>query len=96
MENFLAIDFETANAQRGSACALGWAEFQAGRLVDSGRLLINPQLSDEQWDSFNISIHGIKPEDVRGAPRFAEVWNIIAPHTAAGPLVVVPRSVGQA
>jgi DNA polymerase-3 subunit epsilon len=87
MENFLAIDFETANAQRGSACALGWAQFQAGRLFDSGRLLINPQLSDEQWDAFNISIHGIKPEDVRGAPMFAEVWSIVAPHTAADPLV---------
>ena len=86
-EGFLAIDFETANAQRGSACALGWAQFQDGRALDSGRLLINPQLPDKQWDSFNIAIHGIEPEDVRGAPTFTEVWSLIAPCTAAGPLV---------
>jgi DNA polymerase-3 subunit epsilon len=87
MEDFLAIDFETANAQRGSACALGWAQFQAGQLFDSGRLLINPQLSDEQWDPFNISIHRIEPDDVRGAPMFAEIWSVVAAYTATGPLV---------
>jgi len=86
-EHFTTIDFETANAQRGSACALGWARFQAGQLIDSGQSLINPQLPDEQWSSFNIRIHGIKPDDVRNAPTFAEVWSAIAPSTAAGPLV---------
>src|ERR1039458_8077052 len=86
-ESFLAIDLETANAQRGSACALGWAQFQDGQALDSGRILIDPRISDEQWDSFNIRIHGIAPEDVRSAPTFAEVWSVIAPYTAAWPLV---------
>jgi DNA polymerase III subunit epsilon len=86
-ESFLAIDFETANAQRASACALGWARFEDGQALDSGRMLINPRLPYEQWDSFNIRIHGIAPEDVRSAPTFAEVWSVIAPYMAAGPLV---------
>jgi len=86
-ESFLAIDVETANAQRGSACALGWAQFQDGQARDSGRLLINPRLPDEQWDAFNMRLHGIGPEDVRGAPTFAEVWRVIAPCATTGPLV---------
>lgn len=87
MEAFLAIDFETANAHRASACALGWARYEQGERVDSGSLLIDPQLADDEWDGFNISIHGIKPADVRGAPTFADVWGWIAPHAAAGPLI---------
>jgi DNA polymerase-3 subunit epsilon len=86
-EGFLAIDLETANAQRGTACALGWAQFQDGQALDSGRILIDPRISGEQWDSFNIRIHGIAPEDVRGAPTFADVWSLIEPYTATGPLV---------
>ena len=86
-EGFLAIDLETANAGRGSACALGWAHFQDGHALDAGRILIDPRISVEQWDSFNIRIHGIAPEDVRGAATFADVWSVIEPYTATGPLV---------
>jgi DNA polymerase-3 subunit epsilon len=87
METFLAIDFETANARRASACALGWARYEQGERVDSGSLLIDPQLADDEWDGFNISIHGIKPADVRGAPVFTDAWDWIAPHAATGPLI---------
>jgi DNA polymerase-3 subunit epsilon len=88
MDDFLAIDFETASrTQRASACAVGWARFQAGQLIDAGRQLINPQLPDEQWDWFLTRKHGIEPHDVHSAPTFAEAWGQIAPSMAAGPLI---------
>jgi DNA polymerase III subunit epsilon len=87
METFLAVDFETANAQRASACALGWARFERGQEIDTGSLLIDPRIADEDWDGFNVSLHGIEPADVRGASTFAEVWDWIAPRAVADPLV---------
>lgn len=87
METFLAVDFETANAQRASACALGWARFERGEEVDAGSLLIDPQIAYEAWDGFNIGLHGVQPADVRGAPTFAEVWDWIAPQASDHPLV---------
>ncbi len=35
MENFVAIDFETANENAYSPCSVGIAEFENGKLVDS-------------------------------------------------------------
>jgi DNA polymerase III epsilon subunit-like protein len=87
METFLAIDFETANARRASACALGWVLYEAGERVDAGSFLIDPQIADGEWDGFNIGIHGITPDAVRGARTFGDVWSWVAPHAAVGPLI---------
>jgi DNA polymerase-3 subunit epsilon len=87
VESFLAIDFETANAQRASVCAVGWARFEGGKLQESRRLLVDPQLPESDWSGFNTSIHGIAARDVRGAPTFSEVWGVLALGAQTGPLV---------
>jgi len=67
---FAAIDFETANSSRDSACAIGIARVNAGVIVEMRHWLIRPPTS-----TFTFTpIHGIAWSDVRSAPTFAEVW----------------------
>lgn len=72
MMNFAAIDFETANNRRSSACSVAIVEIKDGIITDSYYTLIRPPQMDFSY--FNIQIHGIRPEDVREQPTFAEVW----------------------
>ena len=72
----IAIDFETANEQRGSACSVGLAWIEDGRVVRVEERLIRPK--DMRFSSFNIAIHGIRPEDVVDASEFPEVMDEFA------------------
>ncbi|OGV67450.1 MAG: hypothetical protein A2498_11115 [Lentisphaerae bacterium RIFOXYC12_FULL_60_16] len=69
---FTAIDFETANGDRASVCAVGLAVVEHGQVVRRVRQLIRPQ--PLVFDPFNISIHGITEQDVAHAPVFVEYW----------------------
>jgi DNA polymerase III, epsilon subunit and related 3''-5'' exonucleases len=71
--NFTAIDFETANGHRGSACAVGAIKVEDGKIVKSMSSLINPP-DKGGFSSFNIRIHGITPEAVMTAPTWPELW----------------------
>lgn len=73
----LAIDFETANESRTSACALGVAWIEDGRVVATEEHLIRPP--DMRFLPMNTAIHGIRPEDVADAPEFPELWRDLAP-----------------
>jgi DNA polymerase-3 subunit epsilon len=70
---YIAVDFETANEQRGSACSVGLAWIQNNEIVRIEERLIRPK--EMRFSSFNVSIHGIRPEDVKDAPEFPEVMN---------------------
>jgi DNA polymerase-3 subunit epsilon len=67
----IAIDFETANEERGSACAIGLAWIEDGRVTRREERLIRPK--DMRFSGFNIAIHGIRPQDVKNKPEFPEV-----------------------
>lgn len=69
----IAIDFETANEERGSACSVGLAWVENGQVVRVEERLIRPR--EMRFSSFNISIHGIRPETVEHAPEFPEVMD---------------------
>ena len=69
--DFVAIDFETANGKRDSACSLALTVVQNNQIVDELYSLIKPE-SDFFWR--NIQIHGIKPEMVADSPKFNELW----------------------
>lgn len=72
--NFIAIDFETANNYRNSACQIGLVRFEDGREVDSYSSLIKP--AKMYFDPrFTMEIHGISYADVQDKPRFPEIWN---------------------
>lgn len=67
----IAIDFETANEERRSACALGLAWIENGAVVRREHRLIRPK--EMRFNMHNIRVHGIHPEDVRDKPEFPEV-----------------------
>lgn len=69
----IAVDFETANENRGSACSVGLAWVEDSKIVRVEERLIRPK--DMRFSEFNVSIHGIHPEDVEGAPEFPDVMD---------------------
>ena len=73
--SFVAIDFETASRSPDSACALGMVRFNETSFEDEFYTLIAPP--DMYFEPFNISIHGIHPEDVKDAPDFAHLYESV-------------------
>jgi DNA polymerase-3 subunit epsilon len=103
MARFIAIDFETANHSRDSACAVGLVVVSGGRIVDRAYHLIQPPSRDFVF----TRIHGLTWSDVRAAPTFAELWpelrdrfagvDFVAAHNApfdSGVLIGCCRSYG--
>ncbi|MGA2172075.1 MAG: 3'-5' exonuclease [Sedimentisphaerales bacterium] len=74
---FVALDFETANNERGSACSVGLVKVVNGEIVAKERRLINPQTYF--LDDFTENVHGITAEDVKDAPLFDKVWQELSP-----------------
>lgn len=64
---FVAIDVETANPDLASICQIGAVRFEGGRVVEVLDELIDPE---DYFDDLNVSIHGICPKDVAGAPKY--------------------------
>ncbi|GLO65505.1 MULTISPECIES: 3'-5' exonuclease [Oceanobacillus] len=71
MVKFAAIDFETANEKRNSACSIGVVIMNDTEIIDEFYSLINPLAP---FRSRNIYVHGITEEQVQEAPTFAELW----------------------
>ncbi len=76
--NFTAIDFETADNGRDSACAVGLARVEGGKIVRTAHRLIRPPRRDIVF----TYIHGITWEQVENEPLFAGVWPDLAPFFA--------------
>jgi DNA polymerase-3 subunit epsilon len=72
---FLAIDFETSNSHRDSACAVGLVVVENGEISREASYLIRPPTD---WFAFTW-LHGISWEDVKGEPTFKELWGEIEP-----------------
>ncbi|WP_395242598.1 exonuclease domain-containing protein [Agromyces sp. MMS24-K17] len=66
--DFTAIDFETANSSSASACSVGLVKVRDGRVVDTEYFLIRPPFPHDEFNEWNIRIHGIRPEMVADAP----------------------------
>ena len=86
--SFVAIDVETANADRSTICQLGAVRVERGEIRETLSTLVDPQAFFDPW---NVEIHGITEDDVRDQPVFAEVAprleafigsNVVASHTA--------------
>lgn len=84
---FVAIDFETANSARASACQIGLAKFQDGELVDQFESLVKPHQSMSHFDPYNTQIHGITAREVQSAPEFIDLWSAISEFVGEAPLV---------
>jgi DNA polymerase III subunit epsilon len=96
--DFTAIDFETANGFRGSPCAVGLSKVRGGVVVEEASWLMRPPENHDRFDHHNVRIHGIRPDDVAGLPRFGELFpeigafiggDVLAAHNAAFDLGVI-------
>ncbi len=68
---FVALDFETADHGRDSACAMGLVRVERGAIVAKAYRLIRPPRREMIFSY----IHGIEWKDVAGQPPFADVWS---------------------
>lgn len=67
----LAIDFETANDDRASPCAIGLAWISDGSIVRREYRLIRPK--ELRFGYYQARVHGLHAEDVVDAPEFPDV-----------------------
>jgi DNA polymerase-3 subunit epsilon len=82
--NFVAFDFETANNNRNSACALALIEVEEGKIVNKKSFMIRPPSLEFQF----TYIHGIRLEDVRTMPTFERYWSQLSKVFAKYPIAV--------
>lgn len=88
MREFISFDFETANENRHSACAIGLVHFGVdGEIEDRISTLLRPHPDFGFFSPFNISIHGITPEQVVDAPTWDEVFTSISRFIGNLPIV---------
>lgn len=85
MENFAAIDFETANGVRSSVCSVGVVVVRHGEITDTFYSLIQPE--PNYYSRFCTQVHGLTREDTDDAPVFSQVWAQVAPLIEGLPLV---------
>lgn len=76
--NFVAVDFETATSARSSICQIGLTVVENGEPVKSRSFLVRPEGND--YDPWNIMIHGITPSRTKDSPSFADVWPKVLPY----------------
>jgi DNA polymerase-3 subunit epsilon len=76
---FTCIDFETANSNYESVCAVGIATFEKGDLIEAKSWLVRPHKDYFYFESINVMIHGITERDVRKSLEFSEIYKRILP-----------------
>ena len=76
---FVAIDFETANQERCSPCAIGVAIVEDNKIINHFERLIRPHDDYYYFDNFNSDMHNITEEMVEDAPEFDSVIREIEP-----------------
>jgi DNA polymerase-3 subunit epsilon len=81
----VAVDFETANEDRFSPCAIGLAWIEGGMVTRCEYRLIRPP--EMRFSVHNVRVHGIRPEDVDDAPEFPDVLSEFLPDIAGGLLL---------
>ncbi len=82
--SFLAIDFETANYYRHSACAVGLVKVKNNEIIKKKSFLIKPP----QKQFYFSYLHGITWNDVKNELTFEEVWPKIKPFFSGVDFVV--------
>ena len=72
---YVAIDFQTANRLRSSACSIALVSVKDGKIVDTFYSLIRPDIL--HFDKENTALHGITEDMVKSKPYFYELWPLI-------------------
>jgi DNA polymerase-3 subunit epsilon len=81
--SFVAIDFETANRSRNSACAISVVCVQDNVIVKTYTQLIRPPILHFEF----TYIHGITARDVRDAPTYREIHQEVLNHISGAEFI---------
>ncbi len=73
-QRFAALDFETADYGRDSACALSIVLVENDAIIDTWTSLIRPP----RREFYFTYLHGISWEHVKNQPTFGELWQVIS------------------
>lgn len=73
MDNFVAIDVETANGEQTSICSIGAVKVIDGTITDRFYELVRPH-PNYYITRFTKEIHGLSRADTDAAPKFPDVW----------------------
>jgi len=85
MQDFVALDFETANRQRASACEIALVRFKDGEPHEVFSTLLRPP--DEVNYFENTWIHGITEQDCQNAPMFPDLLDQLIAFVGTNPIV---------
>lgn len=85
MDNFAAIDFETANEYPSSICSVGVVVVRDRCVVDRYYSLVRPEPEYHQW--FCDRVHGLTREETDAARVFPYVWEDVEPLVEGLPFV---------
>lgn len=85
--DFTAIDFEAANSDRASACAVGLTVVRGGIITHTRSWLIAPHTGPESFDRYATRIHGIDASMVAGAPSLEDSMRTLAGIIGDGPVL---------
>lgn len=89
MENFVAVDVETANNEPSSICAIGAVKVVDGVITERFYELVKPE-PEYYFRYFTEQIHGIDRHMTADAPTFDVVWRKL--HRIIGNLPLVAHN----
>ena len=73
---FIAVDVETANRNSSSICQIGLAMATKNGAIETLGILVDPE---QDFESFNVQLHGIDAAAVSHAPIFEDVLAALRP-----------------
>lgn len=85
--SFVAIDFETANAFRGSACQVGLVRVVDGVVDEQFETYLKPPPGHDDFAPFNVMLHGVTAADVINAPELPDFLRTLEEFAGGLPLV---------
>lgn len=88
--HFAAIDFETANKERSSACSVGIVLVENGIIKDRFYHLIQP--APNYYTHWATACHGLRFEDTENEILFPDVWAQVAFQIEGLPLIAHNKS----
>lgn len=85
--SFVALDVETANQNWGSICQIGVVKIVDGEEVERASWLCRPPAGLDEFDPFNVEIHGITAEAVANEPSVTTRIDAVAEFVGDLPIV---------
>ena len=85
--DFTAIDFEAANSDRASACAVGITTVRGGAVTETRSWLIKPHTGIDSFDAYATRVHGIDASMVINARSLSDSMHELADLIGDGPVL---------